>query len=96
MQVGNAIENHAEDLGAGAVHQIDRVAGLLAGGHILTGDEDTVVGIIADQGGIVEDADRRRIENQDIKLLLEAGDQLVHARVFENAAGMGGRATRAE
>ena len=47
-QIGDAIENHAEDLGAGAVHQVDRVAGLLAGGDVLAGDEDTVVGIIAD------------------------------------------------
>ena len=47
-QVGDAIENHAEHLGSGAVHQVDRVAGLLTGGFILAGDEDTVVGIIAD------------------------------------------------
>lgn len=47
-QVGDTIENHAEDLGAGEIHQVDRVAGLLAGGFILAGDKQTVVGIIAD------------------------------------------------
>ena len=95
-QVGHPIENNAEDLGTGAVHQVDRVAGLLAGGFILTGDKDTVVGIITDQGGIVKDADRRSVEDQDVKLLLEAGDQLVHARIFKNAAGMSGGTTGAE
>ena len=95
-QVGDTIENHAEDLGAGAVHQVDRVAGLLTGGFILAGDEHTVVGIITDQSGIVEHPDRRGIENQDVKLLLEARYQLIHARVFENATGMSGRTTGRE
>ena len=44
----------------------------------------------------MEHPDRRGIENQDVKLLLEARDQLIHARVLENTAGMGGGATGAE
>ena len=70
--VFDAVENDAQHFGFGLIHLGHRVVGLLAGGLVLAGDENAMVGVVGQQGGVVEDADGGGVEKNDVELLLEA------------------------
>lgn len=59
-----AIEDDAEEGGFAAIHKSDGVADFWAAGGVLAGDENGVVGLVGDEGGIVKEAGRAGLFGQ--------------------------------